>query len=65
MRSVYRLKCRRVIPPDRISGSAVDQVLLLAGGPRELARYQHVLSVDGYVPHLRTRVAEAQSDVLV
>jgi hypothetical protein len=50
-----RLQRKRVVvPSDHLPGIAVDQhqVALVGGGPREVARDQHVVTVDGHVEHL-------------
>src|SRR5215217_3320781 len=49
-----RLQRRRVVPSDHLPGLAVDQnqVLLRTAGTGEFACYQHVLAVEGHVPHL-------------
>src|SRR5215211_8482113 len=40
-------------------------ILDVLSRPREVARYQHVLAVEGHVPHLRTRAAKLGRDLHV
>ena len=65
-RTLHRLQRRRVVPSDHPPGLAVDQdqILLRTAGPGEVARDQHVVTVEGHVEHLGIRAPEARRHTL-